>query len=150
MMPWCSGRTRGIWLFLFLLSFWRGFFWGYSISFCITTLHMRTECLKKKNLVFAVLQSYFHSTSSEDKIKIIFCKDNLMSSPNSSKSQRTWTCMVVHQLQFYLQTEQDTWKLLICWVKYIILKTKHLVFLKPEWILQTANNIMCINCRLPS
>lgn len=63
MMLWCSGRTGGIWLFLFLLSFWRGFFWDYSISFCITTLHqdrifkkqkLRTENQRKKiNLTHA-------------------------------------------------------------------------------------------------
>lgn len=50
MMLWCSGRTGGIWLLLFLLSFWRGFFWHYSISFCITTLYMKTEFLRNRSL----------------------------------------------------------------------------------------------------
>jgi len=39
-------------LFLFLLPFWRGLFWDYSISFGITTLHTRTEYLRIKTLGF--------------------------------------------------------------------------------------------------
>lgn len=48
----CSRRTGSIWLFLFLLPFWRGLFWDYSISFGITTLHTRTEGLRIKTLRF--------------------------------------------------------------------------------------------------
>lgn len=61
MMLWCSGRTRGIWLFLFLLSFWRRLFWGYCLSFCITALHMKTEWLRIKNFRFQNKKKLFTS-----------------------------------------------------------------------------------------